>query len=162
MKMKALPRAICFLLTLTVLLGSVGITSSASLKEDPTGTEKYPYTVPSLEDMKDLVGVLSYEEYMEDFASLRKDGLTTLTVDITKFDGNGVIVSESETVKEAKLDNPENWLTFGSENDSSTVYLPSSGESSWQIKLTAEQSGLYYIRIQYYNCITKEIGRAHV
>ena len=154
--MKALPRAICFLLTLTVLLGSVGITSSASLKEDPTGTEKYPYTVPSLEDMKDLVGVLSYEEYMEDFASLRKDGLTTLTVDITKFDGNGVIVSKSDVVEEAKLDNPENWLTFGSENENSTVYLPSSGETSWQIKLTAEQSGLYYIRIQYYNCITKE------
>lgn len=156
MKKKMFQKVVCLMLSVTLLLGAVGITSSASLKEDVTGTEKYPYTVPSLEQMKDLVGVLSYAEYLENFGSLGKDGLTTLAVDILTFDGNGTVVDKSEAVKESKLENPTLWKDFGSENGSKSVYLPATGESSWQIKITADQAGLYYIKMEYFNCITDE------
>ena len=64
MKRKLFQRAICFLLSVTLLLGIGGVRTSAA----ESGATKYGSnrdTAASLEEMKQLVGIMSYEEYLQ-------------------------------------------------------------------------------------------------
>ena len=63
MKKKWFQRVLCLILSVTVLLTSMGFTvSAASQKHDPT--EKNPYKPTTLEEMQSLVGTLPYGEYI--------------------------------------------------------------------------------------------------
>ena len=48
------------------------------------------------------------------------------------------------------------WGNFGEENYDKSVYLPAQGYASWQVTLTSEQEGFYYIQIEYYSVETAE------
>ena len=157
MKNKLLERVICLLLSVTLLATGFGFTvSAASLKADPN--EENPYSASTLEEMKSLVGTLSYEEYINSFL---KDGIgfdkqlsPKEVEDILNCEG-GVKVSDSDYYKNSLKENPSAWATFGDNADKS-VYLSSTGYASWNITFTEEEAGFYYILIEYYDCTTSE------
>ena len=157
MKRKMLERVLCFILSVTLLTGSIGLSvSAASLKDDPTGTEKYPYSASTLEEMKDLVGAFSYDEYMANYGSYAKDGLSVIPVNILDIiEGNGSIVADSDICKEAMLENPDMWENFGDNADKS-VYLPATGYTTWKVDIDLEAEGLYYLKVEYFNPETRE------
>ena len=161
MKNKVFQKALCFVLSLALLLTAIALPTFASSEstglKKPQEGENYPYLVPSLEEMQDLVGTSTYEEYLKNFGSLGKEGLSTITVDILNFvDGSEAeIVADSEMCQTAIKENPSDWENFG-DNQSNSVYLPAKGEVTWNVTLTKEQAGLYYIKIEYFNCVTEE------
>ena len=157
MKKKMLERVICFLLSVTLLAGSVGLSASAAtLKVDPTGQEKHPYSASTLEEMQDLVGTLSYEEYMANFGSEKVDGLSIIPVDILKvIEGNGQVVSENALCQSSRLDYPSLWNNFGDNADKS-IYLPAQGFTTWQVEVPEALAGLYYLKVEYFNPETSE------
>ena len=162
MKNKLFKKVLCFILSVCLLLSALGVTALAAEGEDeslkkPQEGENYPYSVPSLEEMQDLVGTSTYEEYLKNFGALGKDGLSVIPVDVVNFvaGGAGELVANSEICQTAMKENPQNWITFG-DNQNTSVYLPAKGEVTWNVTLTKEQAGLYFIKIEYYNCITEE------
>ena len=157
MKKKMLERVICFLLSVTLLAGSVCLSASAaSLKVDTTGEEKHPYSASTLEEMKDLVGTLSYQEYMENFGAEGKDGLSVIPINVLNVvDGNGELVANNDYCQKSMLDYPELWANFG-ENAEASIYLPSQGFTTWQVDVSEQAAGLYYIKIDYFTPETSE------
>ncbi len=157
MKNKLLERAICLLLSVTLLATGLGFTASAaSLKNDPN--EDNPYSASTLLEMQSLVGTVSYEDYI---ASYLKDGITfdkplstKVVEDILKCEG-GTPVSESSYCINSMTENASAWSTFG-DNVANTVYLSATGSASWDITFTEEEAGFYYIQIEYYDCSTSE------
>ncbi len=157
MKNKMLERVICLLLSVTLLATGFGFTvSAASLKTDPN--EENPYSASTLEEMKSLVGTLSYEEYVNSFL---KDGIgfdkelsAKEVTDILDCVG-GEKVSDSDYYKNSRIDNPDAWATFGDYADKS-VYLDATGSVSWNVTFTEEEAGFYYIQIEYYDCNTSQ------
>ncbi len=147
------------LLSVTVLLGAMGFTVSAtSLKVDPNNPEEHPYSVPSVEDMQALVGTVSYAEYIATYGGYKAGSDTISVSDILAFtatNDKAQVVKDSDLVSQAMRDNPENWTTFGDNADKS-VYLPATGTATWDFHVTPEQAGLYYLKIDYYTCITGE------
>ena len=99
MKNKLFQRVICLILSVAILGASAVLSvSAATLKVDPTGTEKNPYSASTLDEMKALVGTLSYAEYIDKFGEYAKDGLSEIPVDIFNIveGSNGEIVSKNE------------------------------------------------------------------
>ena len=165
MKKHVLERVLAFILSVTLLLSAVGLTSSAaSLKEDVTGTEKNPYQPSTLEEMKALVGTLSYKEYEKNYGSLAGNVTEPIEIDLVggKIDGNGVLVSDSEDCTASRIENPEDWENFGDENLGSSMYLPASGFTSWQVVIPEGKEGLYNIKIEYYNVKTSESSNSSI
>jgi len=157
MKNKLFQKILCMILSVTLLLSAVGLTSSAALK-DPKPGEKFPYSPTTLDEMKSLVGTLSYEDYLKNHDPNAKD-LTPLHIDIKNFSegSNAFIVGEDNVhCLPSMIDTPENWELFGDENLNNTVYLPASGSVTWLLEVNEEQAGMYYIKIEYFNCITDE------
>ena len=152
MKKNLFRRALCLILSLTILLGTLGIaTSAASLK----GEEN---TSASLEEMQSLVGTLSYREYMNTYSDVvNREGLGSVSIDVTKFEGDAFLVSDSDACLGSMSENPSLWTEFGEENLDSSVYLPATGSVTWNFTVDSkEDTGLYNLKIVYYNCNTKE------
>ena len=158
MKNKWLSRVVCFLLSLTILAGSVGFSvSAASLKVDPTGEEKYPYSASTLEEMQDLVGTLSYSDYLLNFGGENSEGLSVIPVDVlTIIEGNGEVVANNSLCQSAMLEYPSLWAAFGADNAAKSIYLPSQGFTTWQVDISEDAAGLYYIKVEYFNPETSE------
>ncbi|MBR7116936.1 MAG: hypothetical protein IKC87_04425 [Clostridia bacterium] len=162
MKKKWFQRVLCLILSVTVLLTSMGFTvSAASQKHDPT--EKNPYKPTTLEEMQSLVGTLPYGEYIANILEQNiPAGSGIDPIDVTKFltsgdDGKIQIVKDSDIVKNAMTEAPDNWKNFGyDENADKSVYLPSMGTITFDLVVTPEQAGLYYIKFEYFSCITDE------
>ncbi len=159
MKNKLFVKAICLVLSATLLFGAMGLTvSAARIKDDG-------FSVPSLDEMKDLVGVLSYEEYRASYSDAEGATMDPPVIDITDFEyeagSNGsrpyiTGAPENSAYHNALLENPENWVNFG-DNEFSSVYLPASGSITWNFEFEhKEQAGHYFIFIEYFNCITGE------
>ncbi len=159
MKNKWFQKVVCMILSVTMLLGALGFsTSAASLKEDPN--EKYPYSVPSLEDMQSLVGTLSYAEYIANYGNIAA-GPYTLTVPnitkpLTKTNADIIVSSLSQHVQAAKKEDASAWVNFGDANYAETIYLPSTGSATWAIEVSESEAGLYYLKLEYYSCNTDE------
>ncbi len=159
MKNKWFQKVVCMILSVTVLLGALGFsTSAASLKADPT--EEHPYDVPSLEDMQSLVGTLAYAEYIANFAGVPAGPYTLTVPDITnpltKTNAEILAAALSEHVQRAKNEDASAWVNFGQENYDETVYLPSTGSATWALDVSESEAGLYYLKIEYYSCYTDE------
>ncbi len=159
MKNKWFQKVLCIILSVTMLLGALGITSSAlSLKEDPT--EKNPYDAPSLDEMQSVVGTLSYAAYISAFkeAALGSNiiAVENITTPIST-KGDGIVAAgNSEHVNTSKMEDPDAWKNFGDENYSSSIYLPSIGTATWEITVPTGGAGLYYLKLEYYSCSTDE------
>ncbi|MBQ7363457.1 MAG: extracellular solute-binding protein [Clostridia bacterium] len=158
MKNKLFQRVVCLILSVTLLSGSIGLTASAaSLKVDTTGEEKYPYSASTLEEMQDLVGTLSYDEYLASFGGTNEMGAGVISVDVLDvIEGNGVLVSASDACLNSMNDYPELWSGFGAENADKSVYLPSQGSTTWKVDVSNAAAGLYYLKIEYYTPETSE------
>ena len=190
MKKTLFQKVICFILSVTLLLSVVCVSAFAasdeggSLKRDPDNGEKNPYSASTLEEMKALVGTLSYAEYLNSHSENREKYLDRLadtalpalgeispTNKTTGINGIAGFITDDATdlnagkyaqlVKDNKLctdsrnDTPDLWASFGDNADSS-VYLPAQGYATWEFDITEEQQGLYYIRIEYYSVKTDE------
>jgi len=152
MKKNLFRRALCFILSVTTLLSAVCVTASAgALKGDES-------TSATLDEMKSLIGTLSYAEYMATYSDIKnRDGLGAISIDVTSFTGDAFIVSDSDACKGSMSEMPSYWTEFGDENLSNSVYLPASGSVTWNFTVDDEENeGLYNLKIVYYNCKTSE------
>ena len=152
MKKSLLQKVLCLILSATTLFGVIAITAMAADTDRGTNRD----TASSLEEMKQLVGVSSYDEYLEEHgAVIANPNAEIIKVDIV----NNLVPGSSAQTPDASQDcgiamdkNPDLWQNFGEENGSSSVYLPSSGQSTWTFTLPDNASGYYYIKIVYYSC----------
>ena len=188
MKKNRFQKVICFILSVTMLLSVCAVTAFASSEDIPSKRdpgEKNPYSASELEEMKALVGTLSYAEYLssnidqrnEYFAKLAElkeasaGGVITLdeisipdilepAVDgeVSEAEKNKVpqTVSKNDKCTLSQSKNPEAWANFGEENYDKTLYLPAEGKATWTVTVSAEQQGFYYIEIEYYSVKTTE------
>lgn len=148
MKRSVFQRAVCLLLSVTVLLGLFAVTASAAGLKENSST--------SLDDMQAFLNASSYAEYLKAYE--RTPGLSEIDIPVLDFirDGSSAQISADSTmVKDAKAENPDAWASFG-DHMNDTVYLPASGSVQWNFEISVEQMGWYYIRIEYYNCDTDE------
>ena len=117
MKKSLFQKVTCFILSVTILLGAFGITAGAATSGGNT-YESNRDTASSLQDMKDLVGISSYEEYLEEHGEPGQDltHLKPIRVDVTKpvaSLSNGELVINSEFCQDAMKENADNWANFG-------------------------------------------------
>ncbi len=156
MKKTLFQKVICLILSVTTLFGLVGFTAMASTSDTGVrGTNRD--TASSLEEMKALVGVSSYEEYLTEYGDDYKTGLPAISIDMEDIvDGsNGVKTSLSEICQNAYKENQSNWTKFGDNWDNS-VYLPSEGYTTWNFNIPDGAESYYYIKIEYFSCTTSE------
>ena len=111
MKRKLFQRAICFLLSVTLLLGIGGVKTSAVESGTKSGSNRD--TAVSLEEMKQLVGIMSYEEYLQaNGEATENPDLDSLFVDITKFSGSAEIVENSQACIDSFYKDQTLWQGF--------------------------------------------------
>lgn len=157
MKRKLFQKAICLLLSVTLLFGVVGVSVFASEKIGETYYGSNRDTAASLDEMKQLVGIMSYEEYLQaNGEATVKPGLDTLSVDILNYNGSGEIVKDSQACLESFYKDQTLWQGFEEADWGSSVYLPATGATTWTFNVPDGAEGYYYIKIQYYSCSTKE------
>ena len=125
MREKKFTRIVAFLLCLTMLLGNAVVFASAS-DADGTGDS---ITDVSLEELRELLNAISYEEYSEKNAAV--PGATqTVEVDIEQF------VTEDDGFEMQTKDGV------------SALFTPANGEVSWTVNVPA--TAKYGIVIEYY------------
>ena len=182
MKKMRFQKVICFILSVTMLLSVCGVTAFASsgegesLKRQPGSDEKNPYSASTLEQMQALVGTLSYAQYLNSYSEQRDiylanleagksyssipiENILVFTTDEDIEANKGKVaqaVSSNQMCNDSMASNPGAWVNFGESNKTQSVYLPAQGYASWQVTLSAEQEGFYYIRIEYYSVETDE------
>ncbi len=187
MKRKLSQRVICLVLSVATLLGAFGITVGAANGEfKPNGTAS------TLEEMKNLVGVTSYLDYLEDCSDVSKtpdrtspirffynpdpdyvykDGEYNLLEILEFFDygeveeykENATIVENSPICGPSKdSEGYENWVDFDKEDASSSLYLPSIGTARWKFSISDADAGMYYVKITYYSAITSESSTSSI
>ncbi len=182
MKKNRFQKVLCFILSVTMLLSVCGVTVFASsdegesLKRHPGSDEKNPYSASTLEQMQALVGTLSYAEYLSSHSEQRDIYLANLSggatyssipienilnfitdEDIEANEGKvAQAVASNQMCIDSMASTPDAWVNFGDENKAQSVYLPAQGFASWQVTLTAEQEGFYYVKIEYYSVETSE------
>ena len=158
MKKFLFQKAVCFILSVTTLFGVFGITAAAAHAPGSAYDESSRGTAPSLEEMEALVSAGSYEEYLADNPKYNQDAskMETLEVDILNMlDGSsGEVVANNKLCQDAMKADPSSWAAFGKDKQQSTVYLPSSGKTEWNFFVP--ESGYYYIKFEYFSCITDE------
>ena len=169
MKRRMLEKAICFMLSLTILIGSVCITSFAADRED---WETNSGTSASLEDMKDLLGLSSYAEYSIGHSDPKWDKiLSEIEIDILNFTGDGQLAADSEDCLKSQEADLVQWAEFTKSDWTEGVYTPTTNsdgtkaaETTWRFDISEAETGLYYLQIEYYNCsITKsQFGKSSV
>ena len=151
MKKNLFRKALCFILSAAILLGAVSVTALAgSLKGEES-------TAATLEEMQALVGTLPYADYIKMYSDkVNRPGLAPISIDIKNFDGNAYLVADSVACNGSMSSNPDAWKEFGDENLTESVYLPSTGSVTWDLEVGKGDVGLYFIKFEYYSCITPE------
>ena len=155
MKKKVFQKLIAFLLSVTTLFSLLAFSVAASTETPTYGSNKD--TAATLEEMKQLVGISSYAEYLVANGNAYKTGLDTITVDITDMvaGSNGVKPSESDECLNSFAENKANWENFGDYWENS-IYLPATGKTTWNFKIPDGSESYYYIKIEYFSCLTGE------
>ena len=160
MKKTVFQKVVCLILSVTTLLGAFGITAAAS-SDELRGTNRD--TASSLEEMQDLVGVLSYDKYIATYGDPNlmpvpsaESIVINVIDDMVTGSSNGVAVSKSDVCIESIEANQTKWLGFGEENMDTTIYLPADGSTTWNFHVPSGSSGYYYLKLEYYNCDTSE------
>ena len=159
MKKTLFQKVLCIILSATTLLGVFAFSAFAA-SSGGYGTNRD--TASSLEDMQSLVGVSTYEEYMAEKSEYKPvAGLGSIIIDVVEDrveeKSNSQPVAESEECKNSML-NPatsQQWDNFGSDTEK-TLYLPSSGSTTWEFYVPEGAGSFYYIKIEYYTCQTSE------
>ena len=125
MREKKFTRILAFLLCLTMLMGSAVVCVSAS---DATNSEG-SVTDVTLEELRELLNAISYEEYSEKYADVgRADQAIQIPID--------AFVTEDEGFKMETKDGVN------------ALYTPQNGSVSWTIDIP--ETAKYAIKIEYY------------
>lgn len=157
MKKTLFQKVLCLILSATTLLG-VFTFSVFGASTGKYGTNRD--TASSLEDMNSLVGVSTYEEYLAEKSEYEVvEGLDIIKVDVVNDrvvqESNSQSVAESEECQNSMLTSPEKWENFGTDTEG-TLYLPSSGSTTWRFDVPDGAGSFYYIKLEYYSCQTSE------
>ncbi len=164
MKKHWLQKVICAILSVATLFCAIAFTAIAADGTEKSGGDgKYGTnrdTASSLTEMENLVGVLSYDKYLEKYGEVAEKKLNAIEVkhsDIVS-GSNGVKVSESE---EFDKTDPQLLADFGNPADPSSawntsIYLPAQGKTTWNFLIPDNADYYYYIKIEYYTCNTSE------
>ena len=175
MKKSLFQKVLCLILSVTTLLGIFSVTAFAAMSEDQDYVQSNNNTASTKDEMTALVGIPTYREYLEKHNSLSQNqhsipagsSSAELYVDVV-----GGINKEKSTLENgepmakpvdqhvlcqgyANTDDSA-WSSFGAENAASSLYLPSSGQTTWNILIPQNKQGYYYIRFEYYSCNTSE------
>ena len=159
MKTKVFQKAICLILSVTTILGALGITSFAAEAKLPPKTNAG--SAATLEDMVALLGTSSYAEYTLNHSDSKwQKELDEITIDVVNdlaIGSDASIAKDSKDCLDSAEANKSAWEGFG-DNWNNTVYLPTTnedgtkaGSASWNFKLSEAQTGLYYLQIEYYS-----------
>ena len=168
MKRTLFQRAVCLILSVTVILGTFAITSSAG---EHKGSES---TSSTLEEMKALIGTDSYSVYfasafngldMDKQGALDNDVIVpiTPTEDDLK-DGNFCLTGDIDQLKNSvhKDKYEEYWSNFTEEDYNTTIYLTAinsnnkASTATFTFEILGDEVGFYDLYIEYYNCKTEE------
>ena len=125
MREKKFTRIAAFLLCLTMLLGNAVVIASASDAADSEGS----ITDVTLEELRELLNAISYEEYSEKYADVAA-AKQAIEVPI------GQYVTEDEGFKMEEKDGVN------------ALYTPQNGSVSWTVNVPA--TAKYAIKIEYY------------
>ena len=158
MKKTLFQKAICLLLSVTLLFGMIAVSvyaADAKASGELRGTNRD--TAHTLEEMQDLVGVLSYAEYLESHGDSYVTGLPTISVDLGSMlaGSNGVKVSDSSECLDSFAKDQTNWSNYG-DNWENSVYLPATGSTTWSFQIPDGAASYYYIKLEYYSVYTGE------
>ncbi len=187
MKRKLSQRVICLVLSLATLLGALGISAGAANGEfKPNGTAS------TLEEMKNLVGVTSYSDYLEDCNQVAKtpdrstpiiffynpdpdyvykDGEYNILELLEFFDygddekhkENATLVAGSPICSVNKdSEGYKNWPNFTESDAASSLYLPAMGTARWTFNISDADTGMYYIKITYFSATTSESSTSSI
>ena len=159
MKTKVFQKAICLILSVTTILGALGITSFAAEEKIPPKTNAG--SAATLEDMVALLGTSSYAEYTLNHSDSKwQKELEEIEIDVVNdltFGSDASITKDSKDCLDSAEANKFAWEGFG-DNWNNTVYLPTTnedgtkaGSASWNFTLNGAQTGLYYLQIEYYS-----------
>ena len=124
MREKKFTRILAFLLCLTMLVGNAVVIASAS--EVNSGDS---VTNVTLEELRELLNAISYEEYSKKNADV-KGATQTIQVPIDQF------VAEGEGFK------------METKGGADALYTPATGSVSWTVEIP--ETGKYAIKIEYY------------
>ncbi len=168
MKKTLFQKVICFILSVTTLLGVISVTVFAA--DGRRGTNRD--TASTLAEMQELVGVSSYEEYTKEnpktvvnqetgeVVSYYDVDLPIISIDLNDMvaGSNGERVSINEECQSSILNSEgtDLWTNFGDENLDKSIYLPADGQTTWNFKVPDGAASFYYIRIEYFSCDTSE------
>ena len=170
MKKTLFQKVLCFILSVTTLISVLGVTVFAA--DGRRGTNRD--TASTLEEMRELVGVATYEEYKEENPMTVVDketgeiisyydlSLPIISVDLTDMvaGSNGERVSANDnclnSMANADANGLDTWVNFGEENADTSVYLPAQGQTTWNFQVPDGAASFYYIRIEYFSCDTDE------
>ena len=174
MKKSLFQKIICLILSVTTLLGALGITVSASTDGSGTKYGSNKDTAASLTEMQELAGVKSYDEYLKYYgqpddvnavpegAENPRDVIVIDINDIIEEDdkgnkSNGVLTSESDKCQGALEEGNPLWPNFGGKDVAdNSIYLPANGSTTWSFQVPDGAEGYYYIKIESYSCYTDE------
>ena len=125
MREKKFTRIAAFLLCLVMVLGNAAIFASASEAEDSEGST----TDQTLEDLREILNAISYEEYSQEYANV-PNATQTVQVPIAEFvaDGDGFDMVQRDG-KDA-------------------LYTPQNGSVTWTVDIP--ETAKYAIKIEYY------------
>ena len=136
MKRTRKTRFVALLLSLLLLVGGFGVTTSAASA-----------ATKSSSSYSEILASLTADSYLEYLAGVKQDGATQkegieISVDVFDYTQSDMLDGDSVKVETGALD--------GSGNAVDLLVLPSSGTVTWTLDISAEQAGLYGIRIEYY------------
>ncbi len=163
MKKSIFLRTVAMMLSVTLLLGAMGITASAGSSPVPeTGSLKGESgTAATLEEMQSILTTSSYADYLASNAeSINSPSRETITVDVVaSVKGDATKVSESKEVEASMEKSPENWTELTEEQMGTSVFLPSVSSdgkvasATWYFNIPEGKEGFYNIEIKYFDCI---------
>ncbi len=150
------------MLSVTLLIGALGITSSAgSMPVPATGSLKGESgTAPTLNEMQSLLTTSTYAAYLASHAdSINSPSRETIVVDVTTAEGDAQKVSDSKEVEASMTLSPENWTELTEEQMGTSVFLPSvnqdgkAAKATWYFNIPEGKAGFYNIEFSYFDCI---------
>lgn len=141
MKQSKFTRALCFVLSALVFLGSFGITAAASEVDEQ---HKDISQDIALDEMESYLNAISYEQYLAQHAD-KQPGSDRISVDLSTVVG--------QQTSPTKLEDRNAWANVtGAPDDFKglAVVLPNEGSATFTFAVAPEQAGMYHIAFSYY------------
>ena len=180
MRKKLFQKAICLVLSVATLLGAIAVTSFAS--SEPVRTPAGNSTVaPSLSEMQDVAGIGSYEKYLQSYIESENGSAVDYENPIIVYDaekegynGNYTVNLGSNGLPAVntvdKAEEALGWQKWDGYTEGfadpdkagNALYLSSTGDITWTVKIEDNKGGWYKIVFEYYSCNTEESSNSAI